>query len=60
MASSLKENSYYELESNAVEKTMQDIFAKQMSINDLTIIGAALEDAFELINNDSTASNIAN
>ena len=60
MASSLKENSYYELESNAVEKTMQDIFTKQMSINDLTIIGAALEDAFELINNDNTASKIAN
>jgi len=48
---------YYELESACAEKTMKEIFEKQLQVNDLTIIGAALEDAFEIINNqESTVS----
>jgi ABC-2 type transport system ATP-binding protein len=47
----------YELESSSVETTLKDIFDKQLYIDDLTIKGAALEDAFELINNDHTPVN---
>ena len=48
---------YYELESKGVQLTLKDIFKKQLLIDDLTIIGAALEDAFELINNDNSSIN---
>lgn len=48
---------YYELESDSAEKTIKEIFDQQIQISDLTIIGAALEDAFEIINHqDNTAS----
>jgi len=50
-----KPDNYFELESSCVEKTIQEIFQMQLPINDLTIIGAALEDAFELINNENSA-----
>jgi ABC-2 type transport system ATP-binding protein len=46
--------SCFELESACAEKTMLEIFAKQIEVKDLTITGAALEDAFELINNDDS------
>lgn len=41
---------YYEVESTCAEKTMKEIFNQQIKISDLAIVGAALEDAFELIN----------
>ena len=50
---------YFELESESAEKTIQELFENNISINDLTITGAALEDAFETINlqeNTPTAS----
>lgn len=47
-------SNYFELESACAEKTMAEIFEKQLRLNDLTIIGAALEDAFELINNEDS------
>jgi len=47
---------YYELESACAEKSMKEIFEKQLQVNNLTIIGAALEDAFEIINNEESTS----
>ncbi|MBV1910548.1 MAG: ABC transporter ATP-binding protein [Kangiellaceae bacterium] len=45
-----KTSNYYELESKCAEKTLSEIIGKQIIIEDLTVTGAALEDAFELIN----------
>lgn len=47
---------YYELESTCAENTIKQAMAHQLDINDLTIIGGALEDAFELINNKDSVS----
>lgn len=45
------DKNYFELESSNAESALQEIFKLDTSISDLTIVGAALEDAFELINN---------
>ncbi len=51
------ENNYYELESTNAEEALKELFKHEIAISDLTIVGAALEDAFEIINNqDSTSS----
>jgi ABC-2 type transport system ATP-binding protein len=51
------ENNYFELESTNAEEALKELFKHEIAINDLTIVGAALEDAFEIINNqDSTSS----
>ncbi|NQY36201.1 MAG: ABC transporter ATP-binding protein [Alteromonadaceae bacterium] len=48
---------YYELESTCAETSIRQIFDQQLEVNDLTIIGGALEDAFELINKQDSALN---
>lgn len=51
------ENNYFELESTNAEEALKELFKHEIAISDLTIVGAALEDAFEIINNqDSTSS----
>jgi ABC-2 type transport system ATP-binding protein len=51
------ENHYFELESTNAEEALKELFKHEIAISDLTIVGAALEDAFEIINNqDSTSS----
>jgi len=45
-----KSGNYYELESTCAESSIKQAISQQIDINDLTIIGGALEDAFELIN----------
>lgn len=51
------ENNYFELESTNAEEALKELFKREIAISDLTIVGAALEDAFEIINNqDSTSS----
>ncbi len=47
------DNGYFELESANAELALQALFEQQISIKDLTIVGAALEDAFELINDQT-------
>lgn len=46
-----KTSNYFELESKHVEQTIHEIYENKLQINNLTITGAALEDAFELISN---------
>lgn len=48
---------YYELESSCAETSIKQVFEQQLHVNDLTIIGGALEDAFEFINKQDTAIN---
>ena len=48
---------YYELESTCAETSIKQIFDQQFEVNDLTILGSALEDAFELINKQDSAAN---
>lgn len=51
------ENNYFELESTNAEEALKELFKHEIAISDLTIVGAALEDAFEIINKqDSTSS----
>jgi ABC-2 type transport system ATP-binding protein len=47
---------YYEVASFCAEKTVLDIFSKQIEVTDLIIIGAALEDAFDFINKQESAA----
>lgn len=51
------ESLYYELETESAENTMKEIFNIGLKVKDLTIIGAALEDAFEIINDQENTTN---
>jgi ABC-2 type transport system ATP-binding protein len=48
---------YYELESTCAEASIRQILNQQIGVNDLTIIGGALEEAFELITKQDSAAN---
>jgi len=47
-------NDYFEIETSNAELTIKEIFEQQIPMTDLTIVGAALEDAFEIINNQQS------
>ena len=51
------ETNKFELETNDVETTIKAVFDSNVNISNLSISGAALEDAFELLNNQSNQIN---
>ncbi len=53
------EHNYFELESSNAEAALQEIFEHNIAIKDLTIVGAALEDAFEIINSQQNTNSVS-
>ncbi len=45
-----KTSNYFEIETSCADKTMQQLFTRNIKTADLTIVGAVLEDAFDAIN----------